>query len=179
MRWGAARVLALGGAAARAKTLIANGLGAATSSDGENPSAERWRLLAVEVQLLEGEVEAAARALDALEAEAGGAQALREGQGLPVARLQAQVRTVGGALEAAGQALDWAEQQSGNAAALEQARLAVDRVDWLRARGERAAAAELLSAHLPELRARLRIEQPDRARAEALAAGLGLELAPR
>ncbi len=179
VRWGAARVLALSGAAARAKAAIADALAAAASADGESPSAERWRLLAVEVQLLEGEAGAAARALDALEAEAGGAQALRERQGLQAARLQARVRTVDGALEAAGEALDWAEQQTRTASALEQARLAVDRVDWLRARGERAAAAELLDAHLPELRARLRIEQPDRARAEALAAALGREIAPR
>jgi hypothetical protein len=89
------------------------------------------------------------------------------------------VRTAAESIAAAGEALDWAQQQTRTAAALEQARLAVDRVEWLRASGERAAAAELLSAHLPELRARLRIEQPDRARAEALAAALGLELAPR
>jgi len=179
VRWGAARVLALSGAAARAKAAIADGLKAAASTDGENASAERWRLLAVEVQLLEGEAQAAARALDALEAEAGDAQALRERQGVQAARLQAQVRTLSEALEAAGQALDWAEQQTRTASALEQARLAVDRADWLRARGDRAAAAELLSANLPELRALLRAEQPDRARAEALASALGLEPAPR
>ena len=179
VRWGAARVLALSGAAVRAKSAIADALAAAASADSESPSAERWHLLAVEVQLLEGEPEAAARALDALEAEAGGAQALRERQGLHAARLQAQVRTAAESITAAGEALDWAEQQTRTASALEQARLAVDRADWQRARGERAAAAELLSASLPELRARLRIEQPDRARAEALAAALGRELAPR
>jgi serine/threonine-protein kinase len=183
VRWGAARVLALSGAFAEARAAIAEGLKAAALAEAQSQTdpkaAARWSLLQVEVEQLEGRAAAAAQTLDALEAEAGGARALRESQGLQAARLQAQVRTAAESIAAAGEALDWAQQQTRTAAALEQARLAVDRVEWLRASGERAAAAELLSAHLPELRARLRIEQPDRARAEALAAALGLELAPR